>query len=285
MTTHRESAYWALAHRKATIYGVKCLYARGDVVDALEQLPTEFFSHELLDCDANNDGDIEKFSQKWGLLFHPLRFGEKKPKTACDLPGGYDRVYDTMRLTDGVAREAWKHGGQFGFSGIVSLEESRFALRYMQLQIKAVYACIDGSASEADKAIASQIDALARPQKLFAPDNEYGIRRSGERPYLPIAWQQVDFSLINAIANQIIETEWDKSTDWKRCPWCGHYFKKRRVFSEKLTKTDRQQSNSKYCCEKCSQRMKDYRRDKQKAPDWWTPEQAEAERNKGKRKK
>ena len=289
MATCKESAYWALAHRKATIYGTECFYARGDVLDVLEQLPAEFFGHELLDCNPDSNSELEQFSKTWGLLFHPLRFLDVKIDDLTLFPEAAFSFRFAIDSTDAIARKVAQEGGEFAFSGIVSLEESRLALRFLQSMAKAAFACIGSNQTAWEFDIAGCINPLARPQRLFGIYREdYTAPRNSNNgcfQYLPIECQKVEFTLANAVANQIIETHWDNSTEWKRCPWCGHYFKKRRVFSDRVTKTDRQQSNSKYCSEKCSQRIKDYRRDKRGAPDWWTPEQAEAEKSRGKRKK
>ena len=156
------------------------------------------------------------------------------------------------------------------------------AITFMQSQTYALFAFLNGAATMNHAKMLAQINAALRPQSLVSPHvtpEGEAMLPNGGRAELYLGEQRLDFILANAVANQIASTIADEAP-WKRCSWCGNYFKKKR------SRTDwgRKQSSSKYCCEKCLQKMKDFRRGRTAPPKWWTQAQIEAEWETGKKK-
>ena len=279
---------WNLADSMETIDNSKCLIVSA-ASKSIDELPLEFFSHELLSCNPSDDFEILEFAKRWGLPFHPLRLASAFDPWTLLRRGAVcsSESYDTYR----AACKKTDHAARFVESQdtadvveIVSIEEARLSVGFMQSQVDALFASIEGRATMRQKRLVVQINATTRAHNLVTPffiDASPVITPNGSRPYLPIESQGIDFVLANAIANQIIETCHD-ALEWKKCRWCGNQFKRKRS----KTKWGRTQETSIYCCDKCLQAMKDYRKDKRKnPPSWWTPEQAETERAKGKRGK
>ena len=288
MNTWKYPSEWYLAEGITVINGVLCLFVPWENAEYLEKLPTEFFSHELLVCNPDNNDEIVEFAKQWGMLFHPLRIASAFDPFSLLRKGPVDKreSYDTFRSACAKTDHAAKlliEEKEPSFMQVVSLDEAKLAVSFMQEQTRAIFAKVEGNATMRQKRLIGQINAARRIDCLISPisiDGAAAMFANGGRSYLPIEHQNVDFILANAIANQIADTALSDA-EWKRCAWCGHPFK------EKRARTDwgRKQSTSIYCCDKCLQCMKDYRREKQKAPDWWTPEQAIAEFKKGKRNK
>lgn len=254
------------------------------------KLPTEFFAHELIECDTNNDEAVFEFAKTWGIPFHPLRFvqDEEGAKQAT-IKGIETFLHDVgIHETNQCAMYTRDFEREEYTPEILCISEleAKNSIRFMQAQVKALFLCLEEEASYPDYYLVSVLDSSRRIDDVISPNYDERISmhvtyRFGERPSQLIYPQAINFSLTNAIANQICEVIKDPA-EWRRCGWCGNYFKRKRSTGKKTYKAS---CNSIYCSDRCYQRMKDYRAEKIKTPpDWWTPEQAEAERSKGERK-
>ena len=290
--------YWPCADGRGTLSGVDAVYTDTALgyESALNELPQEFYLHELMDIDTCDIDKVETFTRRWGMPYHPVRYCDlglasllmaeaAKKGASINVPLG-----DTEEAAHGLA---WKerqtmpegiekdtHSGPYG--ACVSLLEATYALEFMQRSVSCLMRFLSGETLRpSDKTILYSIGqcAMYSFEIYFNGDAWYGAAFSSAEDGIP------PFTLTNAIANQIIETAKDR-TPYRRCAWCGRSFKYRRSDISKPAKTPRKQSSSLYCCQKCYQSMKDYRAEKIKSPpDWWTPEQKQAEFNKGKRSK
>lgn len=304
--------YWPCADNRETFGEVDLLYTDAALghESAINELPQEFYLHELMDIDPADDKAIEAFAREWGMPYHPVRYCNIRLESLLMLEAANKQVHDRIfkdeehapyRSVDAFLGDteeaahhlAWKerqsmqdstekyiHNEPFG--ACVSFSEAAAALVFLQRASNCLVRFLGGEPLPvADKAVLySMAQCTEYPFEVYFNgcanyENEFSSTIGG----IPA------FSITNAIANQIIETAKD-STPFRRCAWCGRSFKYRRSSTTKPAKTTRKQSSSIYCCQKCYQSMKDYRNgDIKNPPDWWTPEQAEAERNKGKRKK
>lgn len=277
-----EKSYWFKARGAATICDIDVVFTDIDCEKATN-IPIEFFSHELLDCDADNETEVINFSKTWGLLYHPLRFCDQNTLDVLlddgKIRDDYETAVNTSRLAE---REIYQSRDMIEkFFDVVSIEESKLALKFMQMQTETLYACLEDTASFRDRFLAETINSVSRTQDCFLAFGNHDVS-SGITPGEAAFFS--GFHLINAVANQVIETIADEAP-WKTCAWCGRPFKKKQSIG---TKTNRRKSisnlTSNYCCEKCNGAMKDYRHGKRTTPPaWWTPEKAEANRSKGKR--
>lgn len=252
------------------------------------KLPPEFFAHELVKCNPNNDEAVFEFAKTWGIPFHPLRFvqNEEESKRAM-LKDIETFLYDVgIHETNQCAMYMRNFEREEYTPEVLCISEleAKNSIKFMQAQVDALFRCLEEEASYLDYYFVSVLDSSRRIDDAISPNYDERVHlhmtyRFGERPSQLIYPQVINFSLTNAIANQICETMKDPA-EWRRCCWCGNYFKRKRSTGKK---TDKASCNSIYCSDKCYQSMKDYRTEKIKTPpDWWTPEQAKAERNKGK---
>ena len=304
--------YWPCADNRETDGDVDMLYTDAALghESAINELPQEFYLHELMGIDAADDKAVEAFAREWGMPYHPVRYCDIVLESLIMLEAANRQAHDCMLHDEDFApyrsvdaflgdtekaahRLAWKerqsmqdsaerciHNEPFG--ACVSLSEAAAAITFMQRASNCLIRFRGGETLlAADKTVLYSIAQCTRyPFEIYfdglaSYGNEFSSTIDGIPP----------FSITNAIANQLFKTAKD-DTPYRRCAWCGRSFKYRRSSTTKPAKTTRKQSSSIYCCQKCYQSMKDYRKgDIKNPPDWWTPEQAEDERNKGKRKR
>lgn len=283
--------YWPRADERKMVDGVDTLCASLGFGNEpfLNNLPQEFYLHELMDIDPTSNKAVETFARKWGMPYHPTRWCNASLIYGCgyDLGAISELIAETEKAAKNLGKQEYKalnieSDSYIGPScSCLSIREASEALSFLQRLVNCLDMFLIGETPQIKDLFMlwSIQQTAACNDDLFFNGASYSEMFRSTRDGIP------DFTITNAIANQIFETAKD-DIPYRRCAWCGRNFKYRRSSTTKPAKTTRKQSSSIYCCQKCYQSMKDYRNwDIKTPPDWWTPEQAEAERSKGKRKK
>lgn len=198
----------------------------------MDSLPVEFFSHQLMNVDVSNDASVLSFVTSYGIPKHPSRYG----------PGGnivwshFDDIEREKKKTDSAF---WETIDLYdGCWEIVTFEEVKLSIDDLQSAIREMFRCIRGEVE--DWGLANVINSGATNPVVV---------HSGLLTF-------PDYSLTNAICNQVIETISDE-TEWKicNCEGCGRIFKHHQPEDGFSAKTGKNPSRSLYCCRKCQNRQ------------------------------
>lgn len=220
------------------------LFSEDKAPSSRDWLPVEFFSHQFMEFDPHDQESMMTLVSTFGVPLHPRRFG---------IGGGvylrgdseYGRLRKAMSDTDKMRfspveesrvglSEYWQTVNMIRF--VASFEEVSFAVESLQNDISAMFDFLDGRANSWS---ANVINAGA--------SNAFTIG-TGVCAF-------PDFSLTNAICNQVIETAVSKEP-WKKCACegCGRWFKRfqpRNISNTGISKP----SLSKYCCKRCQDKQ------------------------------
>lgn len=218
---------------------------------ALRSLPIEFWNHQMMECDPNDESQLKEFIERWGVPFHPCR--NLKPLAA------------KLRTESGIA-ETEAHAPVFfpqpkpgqideglfvpdaGSPSLsyISKREAKSAVVLLQTFVEKFVYGIGGWYRGRDGL--EIINAAACCSRVLR--------------YLDMAGSVVlDYEsealsgrglLTSAICNQLIDSFADDA-EWKECgcDGCGRVFKRKQPQNENV-KPDR---DSKYCSERCKSRQ------------------------------
>lgn len=200
------------------------------------QLPVEFFNHQLLSVDPNDECALVAFMEKWGLPFSPLRSADKPL---------FGFILNEV-ITNKTLRQQMKHGireSNAAFKKIpmpfdekipISRNEAASTLLMFQSIVKAIHASVLDGTPLSHEALA-YVD-------LGATNTRVLLNRNSNPLFMRLlSWQ----TLTAAICNQIIETVADEKAEWYQCENCGLVFKRRQCESRKPD------SDSICCCTTC----------------------------------
>lgn len=200
------------------------------------QLPVEFFNHQLLSVDAEDECALLAFMEEWGLPFSPLRSADKP-------------LFDFMLnevITDKALRRQMKQGireSDAAFKKIpmpfdekipISRNEATSTLLMLQSIVESIHASVLNGSPLSHEALA-YVDLGATNARVL-------LNRNSNPVFMRLlSWQ----TLTAAICNQIIETVADEKAQWYECENCGLVFKRRQ---SRWRKPD---NDSICCCETC----------------------------------
>lgn len=218
-------------------------------VMSADELPVEFFNHELMDVDSKNETEVVSFLEKWGFLFSPLRNDPECKQSASLLNVNAIKefasaVNKTEELHDlDIAGELLPNRrNRNNFDHVISLEEAKSSIIIMQLIVSELMQLIEDD--EYWWRGEFFVNACAsNPYIACDRKNRSGIYDNGNIPGSGL--------LVSAICNQIIKTISDE-TPWRKCECegCGRWFKHQNTTS----KTPHRDSG--YCSKKCSDRQR-----------------------------
>lgn len=237
-------------------------------------LPVEFFNHQLMNCDPDDEQALAEFMTEWGLLFSPFRnvreslshkeevrlskrsirnTGTLEKALTLDWDGAEQearRLVATGNFTEEeAARRASNYIGEPAAGRVVSLQEAAATLRLLQKTVSIVTSTAREGWNNADDLVfvmdVVNAGACNSLSVQLAPNCFYGLASTPDRG----AEHRV--CLTSAVCNQIIACLADRAP-WRvcACEGCG------RVFKRKQTKSPNPDSDSKYCCDSCMERQK-----------------------------
>lgn len=258
---------WARATERAECNGEVYFCNNVEFESVREGLPDGFFAHELLGCDASNTDSVAGFVFEWGFpfVFCDFRNDHEAWKARRDTKAAAKhRGSEILRLREKSEMDDWAFCSE---PLAISLSEAALGIRRMQTWVELLFRCLDGEELSRDENMALlNLNRAARPNTFLqfrCPEKGSYTYEEGE--LIDLGGQYAAYTLTNAVANQILETFKDPRP-WKKCGWCGHWFKTKRA----VTDYGRKNSTSVYCCERCNGNMKDYRKGKRTTPPaWW----------------
>lgn len=216
-----------------------------------DELPLEFFNHELMDVDSENDKEVVLFLEKWGFMFSPLR---NDPK--CEYAHSFlnrDAINEfacavnkTEELHDlDVAGELLPNRrNRNDFDHVISLEEAKSSIIIMQLIVSELTQFI-GDENYLFRSEFFVNACASNPHIACNKKNVTVVHDNGNIPGGGL--------LVSAICNQIIECIADENP-WKKCECegCGKWFK----YQHTNSRSRSPHRDSKYCSVKCSNRQR-----------------------------
>lgn len=195
-------------------------------------LPTEFFSHQLMEIDAEDTEGIINFATEFGFLFHPARYGR------CNLCRDFDSSCEEARVEELERLIAASPSNlmRYGILSYISIKEMKAAIEDLQADIGELFRCI----SKSDTGPMLDFVNVGSCNPFLITSNPKHMRVTG--------------SLTNAVCNQIIDVV-ASDRPWKvcKCDKCGRIFKKPQGSSP--SKTDKSPSTALYCSTRCRDRQ------------------------------
>ena len=192
---------------------------------ARDWLPVEFFSHQLMELDTTKDDEIAEFSARYGIAEYPYR---RMMKYVLPLSDTEQAAAIDAKCTQLHCPEVWL--------GYINLDEERYALRLLQNEVARLFDYIRGETTYPGGYTFCKCSRDSRIIGAFA-----GTRFSVD-----------DFSLTNAICNQVIEFVTDEAREMKVCPRCGRIFKRHQGSESHLPKTEKKGPRpSVFCSKRC----------------------------------
>lgn len=266
-----------------------------DYVFQSEDLPIEFFNHQLLGIDPTScsDDDLLAFARAWGFVYSPFR-----ESLADDVKEPYGRDLLTRSAQAIAKTEAAIVGEYFppaeDYSHIytdtrnsrpcISVSEMRVAIETIQFLVNEFF-LYDSEILDEVK-MNSDLDLyktdLAELNAVSAKDKAPELERllfalcspdmMGSLPDYTVSLMDSDSCLSNrgmltvAIYYQLLEVIND-STPWRlcECEGCNRIFKHKQSRKRKSEQSKHNRDDSAYCCDACKERqMKRNQRKKNK---------------------
>ena len=233
------------------------------------ELPTEFFNHELISLNTQDLDEVSCFVEEWGMPFHPTRFGSIPYRALGS--NAKDQIDAAVDVTDALAELLIEQMLEIRTWAtecvVISAAEAQLSLLHMQKAVFAIREIVVDGFSENEGYI-ELINASATRSGVISILG----RHQDHSIYIDDGSNMLsETTLTNAISNQVLGTI-SNPAPWQTCAYCGKPFKFQRDYSPREAKTNRKQSQTKYCCNRCSQNMKDVKRGKRNPPDWWESE-------------
>lgn len=232
-------------------------------------LPIEFFNHELISLNTEDSYEVACFVEEWGMPFHPTRFGSMPYESlGSDVKDQIDAAVNETDILAELLIDPMLEAKECAKECIIISEvETLLSLLHMQRAVLAIREIIVDGFSENEGYI-ELVNASATSAGVISIADKY----QDHTKYIDDGCNMLsETTLTNAISNQILGTV-SNSAPWQICAYCGKPFKFQRDYSPRKAKTVRKQSQTKYCCNRCSQNMKDVKRGKRNPPDWWEGE-------------
>lgn len=199
----------------------------------LDNLPTEFFSHQLLDVDLRNEESLFDFLCKWGFPYSPARNDE----VCC---GNFGDLFIASREGILETEEILKKGTNRRIC--ISRKEAASTLCVFQTIVELMFHALGGESAPlldmapVNAASCNPFHLVSYPSISVSYPQKTDLRHRG--------------LLTCAIANQIIETIRDP-LPWRKCACDGC----RVLFKRKQSGRANPDSKSIYCSTKCEQRQ------------------------------
>ncbi len=265
----------------ATIYGVRAKTVGGAVfadMMSADDLPTEFFNHQLLEYDPQDQDSLIQFINDWGMPFSPQRnakfclkdWGIIWQLTETGIAETWnleEALTETDLDTDGILMKMIENG---------ELTQENALDKIMEVNSKACFDTIGNVISLMEASVTLYVlqetvrilTQVERSGSWAADDIDrvLGVLNAGsrnEKIALPATyWYYSEMSNLNtelssrgnltpAICNQILACIADEA-EWRECACegCGKLFKR------KQSSSSNPDSDSIYCCDKCMERQK-----------------------------
>lgn len=199
----------------------------------LDTLPTEFFSHQLLDVDLSNELSVFRFLCEWGFPYSPARNNE----LCC---GNYGSLFFSSKEGIFETEDILKNGNTPRIC--ISIKEAVSTLAVFQSIVSMMFDAIENDST---------------PLLDMEPVNAASCN-----PFYLISYPSISLSspqmtdlehrgmLTCAIANQIIDAMRDEAP-WKKCACVGC----RVLFKRKQSGRNNPDSKSIYCSSRCEQKQ------------------------------
>ena len=220
-----------------------------------DELPTEFFNHQLLEVNPDNIGDLLEFSKKWGFIYSPVRnIGEYKEflnplEYVTDSSIALDDAIlspelevldhiDTIRQTDEYINKV----GHFEAlkKPVISISELSHSVLLLQESVNLVMGYDSFFSSWFELALEVFNRCSCNENYFETPVEIKANNKLYDRGLLT-----------SAICNQVLET-FSSDLPWKKCAneKCFKHFKR------KQSGATSSNSKTKYCSIRCEQQQK-----------------------------
>ena len=208
--------------------------------DVRGSLPVEFFNHQLMECNPEDEGDLRRFLSEWGFPYHPFTGGVPE----CVSDGAVDEWVDASGETAALAFSYVRKFPRGSAGDVISACEARSSIRRLQDAVTSICDFLKGVSGDVEEALGIINSATCNPC-IAAHGAIYDGMPYGSR------FSKVGL-LTPAICNQIVETLADDAP-WRECACdgCGRIFKRKQTDGVLTPSRD-----SIYCCKKCEERQK-----------------------------
>jgi hypothetical protein len=202
----------------------------------LENLPVEFFNHELLAVDIDNEAAVFEFVTLWGFPYSPKRFGELATLQA----------YSDTRAIEKTNELVSRLGTDYY---CISRDEVVESLTMLQTCVRGLFSIIKGETEWFDF---QPINQAATNTHYIQSNGTYVLAQQSLTATTSSGGQ-----LTQAICNQIIDAIED-SADWRDCKneKCSRVFKRQRSFGSSKQPKYGPVSDSEYCSDRCREAQK-----------------------------
>ncbi|WP_276684838.1 hypothetical protein [Slackia piriformis] len=254
--------------------------------EAAPSLPVEFWNHELMELDPEDEEQGRAFIEKWGIPYHPVRNSPDVTRDELEETGVLDSERWRNQISSGISRERSsgalvgslpKHRSANRDAFFISRKEFVSSIRLLQdFVICSLYLAV-GSSKTLERYtpldVASRAIECAAQSPLTVPrvDEQIVMLNSAtrQRRVFELPWQRNGVEqvcsqgegiglysvglLTSAICWQLMDSFADGGTDWKVCanPKCGRVFKRKRPVREGANPRE-----SIYCQESCNNAVK-----------------------------
>lgn len=219
-----------------------------------DDLPTEFFNHELMACNESDTEEVRRFIENWGMPFSPIRNDEG---CLSDLGSVETLSIDGIHGTDALTETFPEKLGC-----IVSVKEAKATIAVLKKTVLLLRECIIASKSKenGEKSLIRKDGSM--PYMMMgrilsaASCNPFTIKAivpcyRGEESNRFIPLMHIG-RLTSAICNQIISTIANEELPWRKCACdgCDVLFK----FQQSNAQTPN--SDAYYCCKTHADRQR-----------------------------
>lgn len=207
-----------------------------------ENLPSEFFSHQLMEVDSNNYEEVISFSRKWGLLSSPLRGAIETHQLEHTRAVMGESSGISLEMLDGSLRGIKLTDAanlQTDSIFAISVLEIIWSIRLLQLMSYNIQLTAKGEPFLFDWVLNTSYRQTETAVPICDAGTEYLAARQIDRPLFT-----------DAIIAQMIETLSDHAP-WRECACkgCGKMFKHKQGAKNP-------HRDSSYCCKKCEERQR-----------------------------
>lgn len=208
-----------------------------------DELPVEFFNHELMEVKISDRDSLIRFVSKWGFIFSPYRNSTVRStfKSVIDLTESFHELDTSPSILLVKGRTQFDSISDH----IISLDEITLSIRVMQDAVRVLMEQIEKS-SDGFYVYSDTINSAAMNVRIITRHSNYRFCEGNRN--IPGGGL-----LVSAICNQIIECIADENP-WKKCECegCGKWFK----YQHTNSRSRSPHRDSKYCSVKCSNRQR-----------------------------
>jgi len=214
------------------------------------ELPTEFFTHALMDADISTDEGLARFAGEYGLPFHPFRFETRRWKRITQSEA--DAIAYTNSLN--TSPESYDHTAR------VSCAEARLALEAMRRASQALQDFVttgqgdDAALNDFVNVCSGRITGLQGVQRVSDLLGAQWVIPGATSLFDDMGYHVTETTLTNAVANQMLET-CGAEEPWHICNHCGRAYKYQASTQPRKSsfkpKTNRKQGGRLYCSDVC----------------------------------